>query len=163
MNKSVRQRQANNPCFRMVDFILYNEQAIKTAVYHERNDHKPNYKSRKPAYSDPTATEAIYQVEPLRNVILPTGEKVSHPEKWLEWTVKLYRAVNELQYALIISRYKERELYCKFCKKNGVSQATYNNLLRDIRIYGVLIAVDMDLISAEKFFKKTKKLNIKDY
>ena len=153
------QRQSNNreKYFRQIDFIFYHEKQIRDAVTEARiSGGRDGTISLFPVanannFSNPTATEAIKNLTPLKFVKLPDGTIIKYPEKWLAVIAKTYdwcKKQNDCRYKVAKRRYSNED-YRKTCIDLNISNTTRRRLLELVQIYAALQAVQAGLIRVE--------------
>ena len=153
------QRQSNNreKYFRQIDFIFYHEKQIRDAVTEARiSGGRDGTISLFPVasannFSDPTATEAIKNLTPLKFVKLPDGTIIKYPEKWLAVIDKTYsycKKQNDCRCEIARRRYNNED-YRKTCIDLNISNTTRRRLLELVQIYAALQAVQAGLIRVE--------------
>ena len=138
---------------RTIDFVFYNERAIRDAVQKARMKSLLNssFLVRVGAASklnDPTATLALRNLTPLAAVTINDGEIVERPESWLEVIDKTYNfcaKCNDRRLEVAKRRYR-REDYRKTCADLEISNTTRRRLLELVKIHAVLQAVQLGLI-----------------
>ena len=148
---SQRQSQTRESYMRQIDFIFYREKEIREAVFRARI---------KTAFSgtlrlvnaggipDPTATEAVRNLTPLKSVILNDGEMIEYPESWLEVIDKTYKyceTQNDSRLEVARRRYSHED-YRKTCVELNISDTKRRRLLELVKIYAALQAVQSGLI-----------------
>ena len=86
------QRRTADANIRIIENMLYKQKAIRAAVLDYRaskGGHTGGGVTGHAFVSDPTAGEALRNVEEVGAVILTTGEKICKPERW----IKLFRFI----------------------------------------------------------------------
>lgn len=137
------QRIRTDGYVKKIEFVFYNEEKIRQAVMDARNlPRVPGKNGSK--VSDPTASQAIRNVTPLRRVRI-NGEYLEWPEAWLQVVDATYAWCDHDR--LIVARDKYSNLYYReTCVKLSISQSTYSRFLADIRHYASLCAAQSGLI-----------------
>lgn len=130
----------------LIEFVLYNHKAIENAICEARLDIARSGNSRKDEISRPTENAALRNLNPLKSVVFG-GHFLKKPERWMEWRKVFLNSIQGVQADIVRSRYDKKQNYTIFCIDNSISQATYQNLLKDVRCFGVMIAIEMGLIS----------------
>lgn len=83
-----RRRKA---AYRYIDAILRHRVEIEIAVDEARNTNDRNTVCKSGnAVSDPTASEAIKNIAPVKSVTLQNGLHIRQPEKWLDAINRLF-------------------------------------------------------------------------
>lgn len=125
-----------------MEFVLYSHRDIEQAIIKARLDtygHKAS-----------TEKEALRNLTPLRSVRFGNGRSLKRPELWLKWREKFLNNLEGIQADIVQSRYEDNQPYQVFCLENNISQGTYQNLLKDVRSFGIMIAIEMGLIFVTK-------------
>ncbi len=141
-----RQRE-KRPYMRKIDFVFYNERAIRAAVLDARNDTREVSPRNGSGLPDPTAYEAITNLTPIPAVEI-SGQLLEHPERWLTVVDKTYawcRRQSDVHYEIARRRYRGED-YRKTCREVAVSEPMFFNLLERIRMYAALQAAQFQLI-----------------
>ena len=87
---------------------------------------------------------------PLRSVRLNNTRSLKRPELWLKWREKFLDNIEGVQADIVKSRYEDKQSYQVFCLENNISQTTYKSLLKDVRSFGIMIAIEMGLLFVTK-------------
>ena len=87
---------------------------------------------------------------PLRSVRLNNTSSLKRPELWLKWREKFLDNIEGVQADIVKSRYEDKQSYQVFCLENNISQTTYQSLLKDVRSFGIMIAIEMGLLFVTK-------------
>lgn len=127
---------------RKVDFVFHNEKAIREAVLDARNCHEKTGKIG--GTGDPTASQAIRNITPLRDVMI-WGEKLEWPEEWLRVINATYEWCDRDRLIIAKDRYAGVD-YRKTCAKLSISATTYFNLLKEVHIHAAFCAANLQLI-----------------
>lgn len=144
-----RQRQRKNePYFRKIDFVFYNEGEIRVAVAEMRLDDGRPRLHQKIELTDPTAAQALRDLTPLRKVVLNCEQTLEYPEKWLIVIDKTWlwsKSQDDCRYEVARRRYAHED-YRKTCIDLHISDAKRQRLLDSVRMYASLHAVQLGLI-----------------
>lgn len=150
------QRRSRDRNVRAFEFMIRNEKKIRDAVEEARAS-KKSRTGRTPtghAYiSDPTAGEAIRNVEELSFVEIEGGGRVEWPERWLR-VIDAVRAWCEFSYLRreILRRRYDGESWTKTCaeikisRDRYLSETKYREILRSIRSYALQCAAQMQVV-----------------
>ncbi len=142
-----RQPRADEGYFKKIDYIFYNEAAIREAVLETKNNAARSEITNASSLSDPTAAEAIRKLTPVTAIVL--NEKIlRYPEHWLEVvenTKSWCRERGETFYIILRDRYNEIETK-KTCADLNISADFYYRTLEKIRIHAALVAAYLHLI-----------------
>lgn len=144
------QRRSRDKNVRAFEFMMRNERKIRDAVEETRVSKKGST-GRTPtghAYiSDPTAGEAIRNVEELSFVEIEGGGRVEWPERWLR-VIDAVRAWCEPDAvrAEILRRRYNGESYVVTCREVHISSRVYHDVLYKIRVYAVQCAAQVQVI-----------------
>lgn len=151
-----------------IEFVLRNADRIKKCVENKRLDSYSNRGASNTGYqknriSDPTASQALFRVEPIAFIHCPFGPAINGrrderyirlPEKWLQVedsTRRFYTASdNEKVVAIYKRRYMQGEygeLWEKTCKDLKVTRAWYYAVVHDVIRFAELYACGIGLIS----------------
>ena len=119
---------------REIDFIFYHEKKIREAVLKARVSNSPAgvvCPSSSGSVSDPTATQAVKNLMPLKFVVISSGEMIEYPEHWLEVIDKTYKYCSEQKdcRAEVARRRYRHEDYRKTCSELHISNSTYRRLI----------------------------------
>ena len=136
---------------RKIDFMFYREKEIREAVYQARLNMTVGGTLRlinATGIPDPTATQAVRNLTPLKSVTLSNGEIIEYPEKWLEVIDKTYKYCStQKDCRLEVARRRYRsEDYRKTCRELNISDTARRRLLELVKIYAALQAVQLGLI-----------------
>ena len=146
-----RQSSTRDTYMRQIDFIFYREKEIREAVYQARLDMTAGGTLRlinASSTPDPTATQAIRNLTPLKFVEIGDGEIIEYPERWLEVIEKTYKYCSTQKdcRAEVARRRYRNEDYRKTCRELNISDSTRRRLLELVKIYAALQAVQLGLI-----------------
>lgn len=144
------QRKSADDNIRIIEHILYKEQAIREAVEDyraSRGGHSGGAPSGHAFISDPTAGEAIRNVEEICVVTIDSGERIFKPERWLLLIneLKVWAEKDSIKCGLLKRRYHGED-YKVTCLELAISQATYSTNLQEIRAYALAIACQLELV-----------------
>lgn len=131
------------PYFKKIDWVFFNERAIRAIVLDIRNDigkHEHNGSG----VSDPTAAQAMRNVMPIRAISL-YGCRLEWPEAWLR-VVDMVRAHLDERYRAILEGHYKRHTQEKMTRKANSSQSTVSRMWKEIRHVQELCAVQEGLI-----------------
>ena len=148
---SQRQSRGSEAYMRKIDFIFYREKEIREAVYQARLNMTVGGTLRlinSTGIPDPTATQAVRNLTPLKFVTLSEGEIIEYPERWLEVIDKTYKYCStQKDCRLEVARRRYRsEDYRKTCRELNISDTARRRLLELVKIYAALQAVQLGLI-----------------
>lgn len=144
------QRRTADANIRIIENMLYKQKAIRAAVLDYRaskGGHTGGGVTGHAFVSDPTAGEALRNVEEVGAVILTTGEKICKPERW----IKLFDALAEwvstdfVKRGILGRRYAGED-YKVSCLELAISQSTYSANLQEMRAYALAIACQLQLV-----------------
>ena len=148
------QRQSKNReyYFKQIDFIFYREKQIKDAVYEKRNGGRdtsfPMISLFSSGTSDPTSSNALKNLTPLKFVTIKDGVLIKSPESWLAVIDKTYswcKRQQDCRFEVAKRRYHNED-YRKICIDLHISKTTLHRLLDMVRTYAALHAVQAGLI-----------------
>lgn len=143
------QRQKNSePYFRKVDFAFYNEEKIRIAIAEMKEDNGRPYLSQSSGFSDPTATQVVRDLTPLKQVMINCEQSIEYPEKWLTVIDKTWlwaKKQTDCRYEVAKRRYAKED-YRKTCLDLHISNTTRRRLFDFVRMYASLHAVQLGLI-----------------
>ena len=148
---SQRQSRSRETYMRKIDFIFYREKEIREAVYQARLNMTAGGALRlinATGIPDPTATQAVRNLTPLKSATLSGGEIIDYPERWLEVIDKTYKYCEmQKDCRLEVARRRYRlEDYRKTCRELNISDTARRRLLELVKIYAALQAVQLGLI-----------------
>lgn len=141
-----RQRE-KRPYMRKIDFVFYNERAIRAAVLDARNDTREVSPRNGSGLPDPTAYEAITNLTPIPAVEI-SGQLLEHPERWLTVVDKTYawcQRQSDVHYEIARRRYNGED-YRKTCRELAISTNVLFPLMERVRMYAALQAAQFQLI-----------------
>ena len=141
------QRRTGSEHIRKIEFVFYNERAIREAVAEARAGGCAPKGRNGSGVSDPTASAAIRNVTPLKSVKV-RGEQLEQPEAWLRVVDAVYAWCDQDRLAVAKDRYSGID-YRETCANLSISDTTRRAMLQDVRHFASLCAVQMGLI---KFF-----------
>ena len=147
-----RQSRTRESYMREIDFVFYHEKKIREAVLKVRVSNSPAgvvCPSSSGNISDPTATQAVKNLMPLKFVVISSGEMIEYPKHWLEVIDKTYKYCSEQKdcRAEVARRRYRHEDYRKSCAELYISKTTYHRLLELVKMYAALKAVQFGLIT----------------
>lgn len=131
------------PYFKKIDWVFYNERAIRAIVLDIRNgvnDHESNGSG----VSDPTAAQAIRNVTPIRSIHL-YGCRLEWPEAWLHVT-DMVRTLLDTPLRKVMEGHYRRQTQVRMTQEVNVNQSTVSKMWREIRHVQELCAVQEGLI-----------------
>jgi hypothetical protein len=129
---------------RKIDFVFYNERAIREAVLDAREGAGKSAARNKNHIGDPTAAKAIRNVTPLRSVRV-RGMHLEWPEHWLKVVDAVYAWCTGDRQVVAADRYHGVD-YADTCVKLSISTKTYYNILNEVRQRAALCAVQLGVI-----------------
>ena len=134
-----------------IDFVFFNENKIRVAVYEERNDshRKPEIKSGK-VLLNPTERDALKNIIPLPQVSIG-GSVLKLPELWINVIDKTYswcRNKSEIFFQAVRRKYNG-EHYHKICSDYSISQPHFFNIIDKARMYAAMQAAQFGLIHVD--------------
>ncbi len=150
------QRRSRDRNVRAFEFMIRNEKKIRDAV-EEARANKGGHTGGTPTghafISDPTAGEAIRNVEELSFVEIEGGGRVEWPERWLS-VIDAVRAWCEPFYLRreILRRRYNGESWTKTCaeikisRDRYLSETRYREIIRSIRSYALQCAAQVGVI-----------------
>ena len=146
-----RQSRGRETYMRKIDFIFYREKEIREAVNQARLNMTTGGTLRlinATGIPDPTATQAVRNLTPLKTVVISGGETIEYPESWLEVIDKTYKYCEmQKDCRLEVARRRYRsEDYRKTCRELNIADTTRRRLLELVQIYAALQAVQLGLI-----------------
>ena len=143
----MQRKREKRPYMRKIDFVFYNERAIRAAVEDARNDTREVSPRNGSGLPDPTAYEAITNLTPIPAVEI-SGQLLEHPERWLVVVDKTYawcRRQSDVHYEIARRRYNG-ESFLQISMKLYVSTTQVFEILERIRMYAALQAAQFQLI-----------------
>lgn len=138
------QRRTGTEYMRKIDFVFYNERAIREAVLDAREGAGKSAARNKNHIGDPTAAKAIRNVTPLRSVRV-RGMHLEWPEHWLKVVDAVYAWCIGDRQVVAEDRYHGVD-YADTCVKLSISTKTYYNILNEVRQRAALCAVQLGVI-----------------
>lgn len=130
-------RDAKN---RLVEWVLLNERSIRMAVMEERE------KQKERGGADPTGRTATRLASPI-SLLMVEGCEIERPEEWLRILELVYSHIPRGDMLDILkARYQKREHYSATCARLLMSQGKYQNLVRKVRDYVRMVAIQEGLI-----------------
>lgn len=144
-----RQRQrSSEPYFRKIDFVFYNEGKIRVAVAEMRLDDGRPRIPQKIELSDPTTSQALRNLTPIKSVVLNCEQSLEYPERWLiviDKTWQWAKSQDDCRYEVARRRYSHED-YRQTCRELQIANSTRRRLLDYFRMYASLHAVQLGLI-----------------
>ena len=143
-----QRQRSSEPYFRKIDFVFYNEDKIRIAVAEIRLDDGRPHIPQKTELADPTASQALRNLIPIKSVMLNCEQSLEYPERWLividkTWLWAKYQ--NDCRYEVARRRYAHED-YRKTCRELQISDTRRRRLLDLVRMYAALHAVQLGLI-----------------
>ena len=155
------QRQDSRPYIRQIDFMFYHEKEIRRAVEDARNERETPDIRNGSGLPDPTASEAIKLLTPVKSVLIGghdeevngqmvviDAQEVQYPERWLTVIDQTYAWCKEqpgLHYEVARRRYSG-EFYTKSCIALSMCEKNFFILLEKVRTQATHYAVQLGLI-----------------
>lgn len=144
------QRRSRDRNVRAFEFMIRNEKKIRDAVEEARANkggHTGGTPTGHTRISDPTAGEAIRNVEELSFVEIEGGGRVEWPERWLSVidAVRAWCESDGVRREILKRRYGG-ESYVVTCREVHISSRVYHDVLYKIRVYAVQCAAQMQVI-----------------
>ena len=155
------QRQSSKPYIRQIEFMFYHEKEIRRAVEDARNECETPDIRNGSGLPDPTASEAIKHLTPVKSVLIGGrdeeingqmvvigAQEVKYPELWLTVIDKTYAWCKHQpgrHYEVARRRYGG-EHYAKTHQDLSISEPSCYWLLNKIRMYAALQAAQLNLI-----------------
>lgn len=144
------QRRSRDRNVRAFEFMLRNEGKIRDAVEEVRlcrKGHTGGTPTGHARVSDPTAGEAIRNVEELSFVEIEGGGRVEWPERWLRVidAVREWCKPDVLKREILRRRYSG-ESYIYTCYEVHISERRYHEILFAIRSYALQCAAQLQVI-----------------
>lgn len=130
-----------------IEWTFYNELAIRRAVRDKKRDFgspKGRTTGGGGFISDPTATQAIREITPLRFVYV-RGRRVEKPETWLKVVDETYKHLPESHKKIVRDRYRGVN-YQMTCSECNVSPTTYGSILTKARMFAASVAAQYGLV-----------------
>lgn len=143
-----QRQRSSEPYFRKIDFVFYNEGKIRVAVAEMRLDDGRPHIPQKIELSDPTVSQALRNLTPIKSVMLNCGQSLEYPERWLIVIDKTWhwaKSQNDCRYEVARRRYAYED-YRKTCRELQISDTRRRRLLDLVRMYASLHAVQLGLI-----------------
>lgn len=137
-------RQRNHGYYKKIDFVFYNEDAIRQAIEDERSDCGYTAGRNGSGVGDPTASTAIKHMTPLRLVHFGTFE-LEWPEHWLNVIAMTKRWAPTDTLIVGIDFYANTPRDVTMAKLT-ISKTTYYRLLDAFVEHAALIAIQLGLI-----------------
>lgn len=127
-----------------VEWHLYREARIRELVRERRSEHIMEHRPGD-IKKNPTENEAVRNLSEVE-AVRSSGVIIYHPERWLAVMDKLYSSLGGVLYKLAVARYRHNEEYTDTCRRLEISKNKYFLLLGEIRILGVIYAVEAGLL-----------------
>ena len=133
--------------FRKIDYVFFNEEKIRQAVYEARNFHRKPEIPNKNSKGDPTAQEAVKNLTPIKDVII-ADKVLSAPELWLDVIDKTRnRCIRRGgRFPEVFQRYYSGEHFANTCFDLELPVNRFYRTLDKIRAYASLWAAWHHLI-----------------
>jgi len=131
-----------------VEYVLYNELEIREKVLEAKNKAALPAVRNGSQISDPTAAEAIRNLEPVKAILID-NQLLMEPEKWLEVierTRDWCRRHGEKFYRIMRGKYC-RESVSAVCQELGITGDNYRSAVEDIRNYAAMWAAWYHLVA----------------
>lgn len=144
------QRKSRDRNVRIFEFMIRNEKKIRAAVEEVRAGKGSHTGGTLPGgtyISDPTAGEAIRNVEEISFVDIEGGGRVEWPEHWLHVidAVRAWCGQNTVQAEILRRRYAG-ENYLATCNALFISARRYHDILFQLRSYALQCAAQLQII-----------------
>lgn len=145
------QRKSRDMNVRAFEFMIRNEKKIRDAVEEARANkrgHTGGTQTGHAFISDPTAGEAIRNVEELSVVEIEGGGRVEWPERWLRVidAVRSWCGNDALKSEIFARRYERGENSHITCYAVNIEINTYYYFLREIRSFALQCAAQCQVI-----------------
>lgn len=136
-----------------VDFMCYNEKIIREAVDEEKKrtiGHSGEPPSGNNSVSDPTAVQAVRNIDEISRVALPEEKgTVFRPERWLR-VVNAMRNYCREKYgtdAMFTLTYEKKKKWQYITIELNIDQSTYHRRMERLRQFGLQAAAQEQLIT----------------
>lgn len=143
----MQRRREKRPYMRKIDFVFYNEAAIREAVFEAREEVRQPEVFNGSGLPDPTLREVIRRLMPIEAVTI-CGDTLKNPERWIEVIDKTYawcKRQSDIHYEIARRRYKG-EHYLKTCRELAISEPLLYQIMEKVRVYAALQAAQFGLI-----------------
>lgn len=140
------QRRTGTEYVKKIDFVFYHEHEIREAVRDARASSTPQQNGfrGKNHISNPTEAQALRNVTLLKQIKV-CGRYLVYPEKWLKVIDAVYLWCDDDHRTVARDRYSGED-YRQTCAKLTIAEATYYNLLNEVRQYAALCAAQFGVI-----------------
>lgn len=142
------QRTRLDATVRKIETIFYNEKQIRRAVMEARQD-KGGFTGGTGGHafiSDPTANQAIRNVEEIKKVVIDQETIIHYPERWLKVIDATYNNLDPLSRDAVKMRYKGYH-WRQICDKLNFSRHMYHTILDDAQNYATAAACQVGVLS----------------
>ena len=138
-------RRTGRGYVRIIDFVFYNEKAIRAEILDARQDEGIIGRNGS-GVGDPTATRAIKNVMPIKAVTVK-GTRVAWPESWIKVieSTRRWAAWDKFRERALKDMYSNVD-YRQTCLDLAISTATLQRLRQEIRQRAALCAANLNLI-----------------
>ena len=142
------QRTRLDATVRKIETIFYNEKQIRRAVMEARQD-KGGFTGGTGGHafiSDPTANQAIRNVEEIKKVVIDQETIIHYPERWLKVIDATYNNLDPLSRDAVKMRYKGYH-WRQICDKLNCSQHRYSAILNDTQNFAIAAACQVGVLN----------------
>lgn len=143
-----RQARYDEPHYRLIDFIFYNERVLRELVEDEKRNYTRPLIYNNSGVADPTAYEVIKRLTPVEKIVID-GRELKRPEDWLLLIDKAYswsKTQENNLYNLAQMRYLGLDTEY-ICFKLSIGVEMFYRLFNKFRQRALLLAAYYRLIS----------------
>lgn len=135
---------------RLIEAIFYRECEIRKAVKDARLDAAMHYgelghRSGKGFLSDPTAVQAIKNMQEVQQVVLHDGFIVRYPERWIRVIDGTYSIFDDMGKQVLKSRYS-RKTHFNTCYELHIGSSTFYRIIETARNFATAAACQLGLV-----------------
>ena len=141
-------QQSNQREIRKIDFIFYNERAIRRKIYETRRDPNPAQllvKPSNPLIGDPVGNQVIRKLTKLREIKFENGMVLKDPETWIEFIEEAYSRTDEKTKGIAQEFYRNERIE-RTCSRFGISKSAYYARINRFRQFAMMQAISKSLI-----------------
>lgn len=143
-------RTPTDKIIRLIESMFYREREIRKAVKDARMDATTPHgewgqQSRNGFLSDPTATQAMKNMQEVPEVTLPDGFIVRYPERWLRVIDGTYSIFDDTGRQVLKSRYGW-EAHFNTCQNLHIGSSTFYRIIETARNFAKAAACQLGLV-----------------
>lgn len=136
-------------------WYLYRYAEIKKAIQNKREERGAAKKDMATISSgrivDPTALQAINNIEPLKEVVLPDGKKIREPEKICIAIEHVYECSDVLAYRIAQRKYNKKQSWKQITVEEHISKSAMYEALKEFAYKTMILFVESGIVKIKTY------------